>query len=416
MNTRNQVVAFGLSAMAVAYLDRVCIAAAAPKIRADLALSDAQLGYVFSAFTLAYALFEMPSGYLADRFGARLMMARIVVWWSGLTTLTGAATGFFSLLVTRFLFGVGEAGVMPTLARAFGRWLPWHESGRAFGATIMAGAVAGAVTQPLAMALFEEIGWRAGFVCFGCVGLVWVWFWLRWFYDEPQLHPRIRPEELQLILAQRVGEGSGIHWTKTLLRNEYLGLCGSYFLVIYGWYFYITWLPSYLIRARGFGALEAGGFAALPLVAIAVGVALGGWLSDALSKRFGGVLGRGLPGSLGLFAAASCLGGSVHVEHAVWAAALLSVAAGFAALSVAPAWAACNELGGKDAGVLTGGMNMCGNFGGALNGVVIGWMQEAWGSWDSGLWTIVVGYFLGALLWLWMSCPKYVRSLPRAGR
>src|SRR5262245_32552 len=146
---RYVVVAFALAATAVAYLDRVCISTAAPSMQADLGLSDAQMGYVFSAFTLAYALFEVPSGWLADRFGARAMLTRIVLWWSAMTAATGAAQGFASLIAVRWLFGMGEAGALPSLTRAFGRWLPVRERGRAFGLTIMAAALGGAATQPI---------------------------------------------------------------------------------------------------------------------------------------------------------------------------------------------------------------------------------------------------------------------------
>src|SRR5215470_14166477 len=141
---RYGVLGFTLALTAIAYLDRVCISTAAPAIKADLQIDDAHMGYVFSAFTLAYALFEVPSGWLADRFGARLMLTRIVIWWSAMTAATGLASGFGSLLAVRFLFGVGEAGTFPSISRAYARWLPTHERGRAFGLALMAGALGGA--------------------------------------------------------------------------------------------------------------------------------------------------------------------------------------------------------------------------------------------------------------------------------
>src|SRR5262245_28040189 len=186
---RYVVLAFALGATAVAYLDRVCISTAAPFVKADLGLSDAQMGYVFSAFTLAYALFEVPSGWLTDRFGARAMLTRIVLWWSAMTAATGAATGFASLVALRWLFGMGEAGVFPTLARAFGRWLPARERGRGFGLTIMAGALGGAATQPIVAWLLERTSWRLAFPIFGSVGLVYAAAWFWWFRDDPREHP-----------------------------------------------------------------------------------------------------------------------------------------------------------------------------------------------------------------------------------
>ena len=149
---RHGVLAFTLALTAVAYLDRVCIATAAPAMKADLGLSDAQMGYVFSAFTFAYALFEVPSGWLADRFGARLMLTRIVIWWSAMTAATGLVGGFVSLFAVRFLFGMGEAGAFPSIARAYARWLPARERGRAFGLALMTAALGGALTQPLVVA------------------------------------------------------------------------------------------------------------------------------------------------------------------------------------------------------------------------------------------------------------------------
>src|SRR5215475_4254814 len=150
---RHGVLGFTLVLTAIAYLDRVCISTAAPAMKQDLGISDVEMGYVFSAFTLAYALFEVPSGWLADRFGARVTLTRIVLWWSAMTAATGAAAGFWSLVSLRWLFGVGEAGVMPSLTRAFSRWLPARERGAAFGLTLMAAALGGALTQPLVVAL-----------------------------------------------------------------------------------------------------------------------------------------------------------------------------------------------------------------------------------------------------------------------
>ena len=135
--------------MALAYIDRVAISLSSSSIQRDLALTDGELGYAFSAFTLAYALFEEPSGWLADRFGARRMMTRIVLWWSVWTVATAAAVGFRSLVSIRFAFGMGEAGVLPTLASAFRRWLPERERGRAFGLTVAAAALGTAVSQPI---------------------------------------------------------------------------------------------------------------------------------------------------------------------------------------------------------------------------------------------------------------------------
>ena len=397
---RYRLLAFTLAMMAMAYLDRVCISTAAPAIKQDLGLGDAQMGYVFSAFTLGYALFEVPSGWLADRYGARSTLTRIVVWWSALTAATGLAAGFVSLVALRLLFGMGEAGALPSTARAFARWLPPRERGRAFGLTIMAGALGGALSQPVVVFLLERTSWRAAFPIFGSVGLVWAAAWFFWFRDDPRDHRAVNEAELRLIASGEPAPHPPVPWGALLRHRGMLTLCLMYFCAIYGWYFYLTWLPTYLLRARGFDLHAIGWLAALPLVAIAGGVLLGGWLSDRLARRFGARAGRRAPGLVGLPLAALSIFGAVSAEDARAAAGLLAAAAGLAALGVAPAWAVCLEIGGRHAGVVSGAMNTFGNLGGVASPLVVGWCLEASGSWSAPLWTVAGLYLAAAACWL----------------
>jgi len=386
--------------MAVAYLDRVCIATAAPLIQRDLALSDVQMGYVFSAFTFAYALCEVPSGWLADRFGARLMLTRIVLWWSAMTAATGLARGFASLIVLRLLFGMGEAGALPSISRAFSRWLPPRERGRSFGLTIMAGALGGALTQPLVVQLIDRISWRSCFLLFGVVGLGWAGLWFAWFRDDPHTHPKVNTAELKRIGADPPTRHPAVPWQEILRHRGLIALCLMYAGAIYGWYFYLTWLPTYLLRARGFEMRSVGLPAALPLLAIAFGVIAGGWLSDLLSRRFGPNLGRRLPGLFGLPLAALCVVGAVETPDPLTATYLLAGAAGLAALGVAPAWAVCLEIGGLHAGVVSGAMNTFGNLGGVLSPLVVGWWLQRSGSWNAPLVSVACLYVVAGACWL----------------
>jgi MFS family permease len=400
--TRHRMVALTLALIAVAYLDRVCIATAAPTIEAELGLGDWQMGVVFSAFTFAYALFEVPSGWLADRFGARITLTRIVVWWSAMTAATGLATGFLSLVALRFLFGMGEAGAFPATARAYARWLPARERGRAFGLAIMTGAVAGAVTQPLVVLLLGATSWRVAFALFGSVGLAWAAAWWRWFRDDPRAHPAMGPAELALIAAGGAEARPHEHvaW-RVLWRSRALrALCAMYFCAIYGWYFYLTWLPTYLLRARGFDLRHAGWLAALPLLSIALGVFLGGWLSDRLAAHLGARRGRRLCGVVGLPCAALAVLGGITTSDATTSALLLALAGGAAALGVAPAWAVALDVGGMHAGVVSGAMNMFGNLGGTLSPLVVGYSLEHWGSWDAPLVSVAMLYLVAAGCWL----------------
>ncbi len=397
---RHRVLAFALALTAIAYLDRVCISTAAPAIQRDLVLSDSRMGLVFSAFTLAYALCEVPSGWLADRFGARWMLTRIVLWWSAMTAATGAARGFGSLLGLRVLFGAGEAGTFPSMARAFGRWLPPNEQGRAFGLTIMAGALGGAVTQPLVVWILGRASWRAAFLLFGAVGLVWALGWALWFRDDPHEHRSVNPAELRLIGSPLPSPHPPVPWRAVLRHRGLLALCGMYAGAIYGWYFFLTWLPTYLLRARGLELASVGWFAMLPLLAIALGVLLGGWLSDALVCRMGPRAGRRAPGLVGLPLAALALLGALRTPLPERAAVLLAATAGLAALGVAPAWAVCLEIGGRHAGVVSGAMNSFGNLGGFLSPIVVGVCLDRLGSWNAPLVTVAVGYLLAAVCWL----------------
>ena len=397
---RQRVLAFTLTLTAIAYLDRVCISMAAPAMKEDLGISDVQMGWVFSAFTFAYALFEVPSGWLADRFGARLMLTRIVVWWSAMTAATGAVWGVSSLIAVRFLFGVGEAGCFPSMARAYGRWLPVRERGRAFGLTLMAGALGGALTQPLVVALLELVHWRHTFMLFGIVGIAWAVAWFWWFRDEPHGHPAVNAAELALIGCEPPEAHRHVPWAKLLRDRNLVALCGMYLFAIYGWYFYLTWLPTYLLRARGFDLKHVGWLAALPLLSIATGVLVGGWLSDVLARRWGVRVGRRTPGAIGLPLAAAAIVAGIVTPTAMSSALFFAAAAGLAALGVSPAWAVCLEIGGRHAGVVSGTMNMFGNFGGALSPVVVGFTLEQLNSWTPSLLSIAVSYLLAAGCWM----------------
>ncbi len=399
-NVRHGVLGLTLALTAIAYLDRVCISTAAPAIKDELRISDIEMGYVFSAFTLAYALFEVPSGWLADRFGARTMLTRIVVWWSAFTAATGLATGLGSLVAVRFLFGIGEAGALPSMARVYSRWLPARERGRAFGLSLMTAALGGAVTQPLVVALLDWMHWRHTFMLFGLVGVAWaiVWFW--WFRDDPHSHHGVNDAELRVIGSDPPAAHRGAPWQAMLRSRNMIALCLMYLFAIYGWYFYITWLPTYLMRARGYDLHEVGWLAALPLVSIGAGVLVGGWASDLLGRRWGARSGRRVPGLIGLPLAALAVVGALATPSSLTAALLLAAAAGLAALGVSPGWAVCLDIGGRHAGVVTGAMNTFGNLGGTLSPIVVGWCLQRWNSWQASLLSVAICYVVAAVCWL----------------
>jgi MFS family permease len=401
-DVRKRVVALTLALVAVAYLDRVCISTAAPAIRAELGLDQAQMGKVFSIFTFTYGLFEMPSGWFADRFGAKTALVRIVLFWSVMTAVTGAVVGFASLFLARLLFGAGEAGAFPATARAYSRWLPEGERGRAFGLCIMTGALGGALTQPLVVWLLPIVGWRGEFVIFGAVGLVWVALFSWYFRDDPRDHRKVNAAELAIIGAPPTRPHGAVPFAALLKNRTIIALCLMYAGTIYGWYFYLTWLPTYLLEARHFDLKATGWLSAGPLVGIAVGVLVGGILGDWLPPRVGLRAGRRLQGLIGLPTAACAVVGATATSSPLGSALLLSLAAMLAALGVAPAWTLCIEIGGVHAGIVSGTMNMFGNLGGALVSYIVGVCLHRLHSWQIPLYSIAGFYLASGVCWLWV--------------
>src|SRR5581483_10418247 len=335
----------------ITYTDRVCIGAAAPAITETFHFSPSAMGFIFSAFTLAYALFEIPSGWLGDYFGTRKALTRIVIWWSVFTALTGVTTGFASLLLVRFMFGVGEAGAFPNIARSISCWFPSPHQGRALSAAFVGNFLGAAATTPLVFKLVEVQGWRWSFVEFGIVGVIWALVWYWWFRDRPEEHPAVNAEELRVIRSDQV-DASHLHhaqrvpWRVLLASKNLLFICAMYFAFGYALYFYITWLPTYLLKARGFSQDYAGLFSALPWLASAGGVWLGGLLTDYLSRRTGSLkIGRCAVGGFGYVTSALALIAVALVEDRVVAASLIAVAAFCQMLTGSAAWSVCLDVG-----------------------------------------------------------------------
>jgi MFS family permease len=390
----------------ITYLDRLCISAAAPAIAREFNFSPSQMGYIFSAFTLAYALFEIPSGWLGDRFGARLALTRIVLWWSAFTALTGAATGFWSLMTVRFLFGAGEAGAFPNIARSVSRWFPAAEQGRGLSVAFIGLAAGSAATAPLVFTLVDWQGWRWTFVEFGALGVLWSLAWHRWFRDRPEEQTGVNEAELRLIRADHVDESTLGHartvpWAALMGSANLALICGMYFAYGYGLYFYITWLPTYLLRARGFTTDYAKWFSALPWVLSAAAFWFGGWLTDWLVRRTGSLkLGRCGVGAVGYGASALALLAVAQVEDRVLAALLLAAALCFQTVTISAAWAVCLDVGRRHAGVVTGFMNTAGNLGGALAPLVVGYGVERWRSWALPFYVMAGVFVFGIAMWL----------------
>ena len=424
--TRVVVLAFAFLLAVITYLDRVCISAAAPFITNDLHLTTLQMGKVFSAFALAYSLFEIPSGWLGDINGPRRVLTRIVLWWSGFTMLTGAALGYPSLVATRFLFGAGEAGAFPNMSRSLSRWFPLRERGKANGGMFFGSRVGGMLSVPIALLLIGRWGWRASFVIVGALGLVWAAAWFAWYRDRPSDHPAVSPSELAWIEQDRHvrhagpvrqdGQEPATPWRALVRSRNLYAICAMYFTYGYGLYFYFTWLPTYLIQVLGFSVLSGGLLAGLPFLCAGLANLAGGWLTDVLARDRGLRAARCGLGFSAFFAGALLTLASTLAPQPIAKAVLLALALGSVDLSLGACWAVCLDIGRDHAGVVTGCMNTFSNLGGMLTPIVVAYTVDRWASWTFPFYVTAIVYAAGAFIWLTIDPTQPIADVASAFR
>lgn len=400
---RYWVIVFAVTLSILAYIDRVCISMAAPNMIEDLGLTKVQMGYVFSAFALAYALFEIPGGWMGDWLGPKRVLIRIVLWWSFFTAATGWAWSMASLWVTRFLFGAGEAGCFPNLTKSFTTWLPADERVRAQGIMWTFARWGGAFTPPLVIFAFDYMSWRQAFGLFGILGLTWcAAFWI-WYKDNPRDHKSVNAAELSLLAgAESTASGHGdVPWRILVSSKTVWLLWIQYFLLAFPWYFYITWLPTYLQEFRHLNPREASRMAIFPLLFGGFGSLFCGLISAHVARWTGSVKSaRRLLGSLGFFGAGALIILSIQIQDPLLAMAVMGLASFSNDLVMPGSWGACMDVGGKYAGTLSGSMNMMGNMAGFVAPTVMGYVLR----WTSGNWNInlyLMGgvYLLGTVCW-----------------
>jgi ACS family glucarate transporter-like MFS transporter len=370
----------------ITYLDRVCIGIAGTTMQAELGLTPQQWGWVLGVFAISYGVFEIPAGALGDRHGQRRVLTRIVVWWSAFTALTGMVSGYAVLLATRFLFGAGEAGAYPNMAGVVGRWFPPAGRGQAQGLIWGASRLGGALAPWLVVRIMRVLGWRAAFWIFGAVGVAWALFWSAWYRDPP---------------TEGAAEQSdrGVPWGRLFRAPQLWLLMAMYWFYVWGSYFYLSWLPTYLIKGRGLTEAEMATCAALPFVLGAVGNVAGGALSDRLAARYGPRLGRRLVGSISLAISAGLILATAITPGKRAAVVLLSLGLGAMDCMLPSAWAICLDLGKGYAGAVSGAMNSAGQFGGFACSVAFGYVARARG-YDAPLWIIAAMVLVSAGLFL----------------
>jgi MFS family permease len=404
--TRVGVVAFAIALAVVQYIDRVAISQAAPAMSHDLSLTKEQMGWVFGAFTLAYALFEIPTGYMGDKIGARRVLLRVVLWWSFFTAATGWAWNWLSLVVTRFLFGAGEAGCFPNLTKAFNRWLPPHERLRAQGALWMSARWGGAATPYLTYLVLQHVSWRVAFPLFGVLGVIWAMAFFAWYRDRPEDHRGVNAAELALLPSGETADSHvDVPWATIAGSPAIWLLCGQYFACSYAWYFFVTWFPTYLLEVHKFDLKQSAILAGLPLFVGGFGSLFSGWITPHLQRALGDPgLTRRLVGVVGSLGAGACLVAATYMQQPILAVLAIAAASFSNDITMPGSWTACMEVGDRYVGTVAGTMNMMGNLGGFVSPIVLGYIVGRTGDWNITFYVTAGIYLFGALCW-WLVDP-----------
>jgi MFS family permease len=401
-HARYWVIFYAVTLAILSYINRVAISQAAPEITRDLKFTDVQMGKIFGAFALSYALFEVPSGWLGDWIGPRKVLLRIVLWWSAFTAITGGMWNFTSLWLARFFFGAGEAGGFPSLTKAFTTWLPKLEHVRAQGIMWTFARWGGAFTPVLVVWVLRFVNWRWAFVLFGGLGVVWASFFYRWYRDNPRDHPAVNAAELALLEgAERLASGHAkVPWAKLLKSRSIWLLWLQYFCSSFPWYFNITWLPTYLQQHWKLAPSEAARYAILPLFFGGLGALFCGSISARFARRVGLAQSRRILATSGFLGAAIFLALSIQFHDPKWTMLSMGMASFCNDLAMPPSWAACMDIGGKYAGTVSGSMNMMGNLAGYVSPVVGGYILAATGrDWNVFLYVLAAVYLSGTLIW-----------------
>jgi sugar phosphate permease len=418
MKQRHRVLGMLILLFAITYLDRVSISVAGPRIQQDLHIGPVGWGWVTGIFVLSYGLFEIPTGALGDRIGARRVLTRIVLWWSAFTSLTGMMSSFYPLLLTRFCFGAGEAGAFPNSGVVVSRWFPSTQRASISGIILMASQIGGAVAPLLVVPIQMRYGWRASFYLFGVLGVVWATVWYFWFRDSPAQMRGISPAELKAELKEVAPpvDATQVHrfpWRAALRSQSVLALLATAFCYVYVYTFFQTWFHTFLEKGRGFS--EAGlVLSTLPFIVAACGNLAGGATSDALVRRFGLKWGRRAIGVAGLGSAGVFTLAAMVTRQQILTVVLLAIVYGAITFQQSGVFGVCLDIGHQHAGAVIGLMNTSSQLGGLLSSVAYGYIVERFGSYDAPFVPMAALLFLGALLWLKVDASQELTAELRA--
>jgi MFS transporter, ACS family, glucarate transporter len=410
--TRWRILALLFAISVITYVDRVNISVTARQMMPALHLSDMQMGQIFSAFVVGYALFQIPGGWLGDRYGARIILAVAIVWWSLFTVLTAIAATLplaqvlgvvGSLITVRWLVGVGEAAALPNFNRTVASWFGPRERGMGIGLAIGGIGVGAALTPPITAWIMVTLGWQTAFYVAGLCGLIIAALRFLYARDSPSEHAHVNAAELALVEGtdrdDRRRPAASVPWSGMLRTPSVWWLVLSYACLGYVAYVYMSWFYLYLVNVRGFGVLRGAFFSSGPFLAIAVFCPLGGWVTDRAVTGWGITAGRAVIGAAGMGLSALCILLGSLVDEPYAAIVLLSLGAGWLYFTVGAYWSSTMDLSKSHAGTLSGIMNTGANIGGSVSPTLTPWLAEHLG-WPAALGAAALAAMVGGLMWL----------------
>jgi len=411
---------------ALTYLDRLNLGIAGKYIQDEFALSTQTLGWILSAFVLGYALFQIPGGWIGDRYGPHGVLTFAILWWSVFTAATALAPRLplrhwfgvvASFMVVRFLIGVGEASALPNSNKIVAYWMGHQQRGVGNSIFLMGVGVGGALTPMLIATIMQRWGWRASFYVCGILGVLVALGWHFYATSHPEDHPRVNAAELEIIHASRESSpssagpvssrGKNPPWRKILSNRSAWGLMLSYFCEGYPNYIYYTWFFLYLVRVRGLTIEQGSRWGAAPFIATVVLAPLGGWLSDRAVGWFGRRQGRRSAVWLGMTASAVLLVTGAHTANNTLAILLLAGAMGFNLFSTSTWWATCIDLTRDFSGSLSALMNTWGNLGGWLSPILTAYIATHFG-WPRALEFAGFITLMAAVLWIFVDAEQEI--------
>jgi len=397
----------------VTFLDRINITVAGSAIMKDLNLTPDQWGWILSAFILSYGLMQIPMGAMGDKRGHRSTLALIVLWWSAFTAFTGMAGGFVSLIMIRFMFGIGEAGSSPCSTGVISRWFPKKEVGKAQGYIWAASRMGGALTPFIVLPVITYLGWRAAFYILGAVGVIWSIVWYLFYRNQPKEMRGITQAEIDEAPVSQMETSSAkvsIPWKSLLSSKQFWLILSMYFFYAFGSWFFFSWFPTFMELGRGFEKDQLTYAIAVPFVMSMIGNISGGYLTDKLSAKYGLKVGRKALGSSSLIISAIFMFLAAFIPGKMQVFIFLSLAFGIIDLMLPSAWALCIDLGKKYSGAVSGAMNTAGNLGGFVCSLIFGYVVSATGNYNLPLYIIAGMLVISAIIFMFIDPTKQIIS------